>query len=386
MLALMATAVRLEELKDRLEVSLERHADTVTALAREIYEHPELSLAEERAAAACRDVLERSGFAIDDVPGVPTAFVATLEGSEDGPTIGLLAEYDALPTLGHACGHHLIAGSAVGAGLALADRRADLHGRVRVYGCPAEEILVGKIKMLEAGAFDGLDYALTFHAYDRTSVMTSANGLREFRFSFTGKASHAGQDPWAGVSALDGVLLTYQNVNALRQFIRDGARIHGIVTHGGDAFNIVPEHASCQLAVRATDPDELERVAGRVLDCAHAAALASGTELDVEIGADIAPVRNDELLDSRMRAALELLGEHVVDWPALASTDFGNVSQVVPSLLFSVATWPTGTAFHTHDAATAAGRPEAFAAMLKGALAMAIVAASLTSDAGGSNE
>jgi len=364
-------------LRSRLNEALERHEADILRLSSEIYADPELSGEERRASARCTAVLEEAGFAVSPIDGVPTAFVAEKRCTGEGRSVGFLAEYDALPTLGHACGHHLIAASAVGAGLCLAEVADAVPGTIRVYGCPAEETLVGKVQMLEAGVFDGLDFALTFHAHDRTTLMTSSNGLRVFRFEFRGKPSHAGTDPWAGASALDGVLLTYQNVNALRQFIRDGVRIHGIVTHGGDAFNIIPERASCELAVRAVDPEELERVAARVIDCAKAAALASGTELQVQTGVYAAPVRAHPLLAQRMQSTLESLGETVGEWPALASTDFGNVSQRVPGLLFSVETWPRGTAFHTREAAAAAGEPQAYRAMVKGALAMALVGAEL---------
>lgn len=358
---------------------LERHESEVRDLASQIFDHPELSTHEQQAVRWCRDLLETHGFAISEVAGVPTAFTAELAGDPAGPTVGILAEYDALPEIGHGCGHHLIAGSAVGAGIALAGL-ADLPGTVKVFGCPAEEIGVGKPAMLDAGVFDGVDVGLTFHAHDTTSVMTSSNGVRQWTFEFHGKASHSATDPWQGINALDGVLMTYQNLNALRQFVRDGVRVHGIVTHGGDAFNVVPEKASCQIAVRSTARDELGRVAGRALDCANAAALATGTRLHVTEGPAMDPVRYNDPLAGALTANLEQLGEQVTDWPALASTDFGNVSCAVPALLFSVATWPEGVAFHTREAAEHAGKTPAFDAMLTGARAMALTAVDLMTD------
>jgi amidohydrolase len=368
----------LKGISERLRATLDRRTPIVVDLTRRIYEHPELSLEEEQAAAWCREVLADAGLSIADVEGVPTAFVATIEGAKEGPTVGLLAEYDALPGLGHACGHNLIAGTAVGAGLLLAEHAAELAGSVRVYGCPAEETLVGKVRMISAGAFDDLEYALTFHPHDRTSVMTSSNGLREYKMTFTGKASHAGHDPWDGISALDGVLLTFQNVNAFRQFLRDGSRVHGIVVEGGVSPSIVPETASCRISVRGTEPAELERVAERVLECARAAAMASGTTVEIEAVTAVEPVRLDPSLDALMRETLDLLGElEVEDWPALASTDFGDVSQRVPGILFSVKTWPRGTAFHTKETAVYAGEAEAFEALLKATHAMATCAGAL---------
>lgn len=367
------------DLKRDALASLTRREPEARRLARQILDHPELSTREHRAARWCRDMLSTHGFAISEVDGLPTAFIAELVGDPAGPTVGVLAEYDALPEIGHGCGHHLIAGSAVGAGIALAGL-ANLPGTVKVFGCPAEETGVGKPAMLEAGAFEGVDVGLTFHAHDTTSVMTSSNGVRQWSFEFQGKASHSATDPWRGINALDGVLLTYQNLNALRQFIRDGVRIHGIVTHGGDAFNVVPERASCQIAVRSTGKDELERVASRTLECADAAALATGTRLHIIEGQTLDPVSYNAPLAQNVTRNLEQLGEHVTDWPALASTDFGNVSCVLPALLFSVATWPAGVAFHTREATERAGQNEAFEAMLTGARAMALTAIDLMTD------
>lgn len=353
------------------------YRDAIRDLAEQIYADPELSGDERRARERCTAALDAAGFEVRPVPGVPTSFVAEASGTSPGRRVGLLAEYDALPGLGHACGHHLIAGAAVGAGLLASSWRTSFHGTLAVYGCPAEETLQGKTAMLEAGAFEGLDYALSFHAHDVTSTMRSSNGLTHLTFTFTGRPSHAGNEPWAGASALDGVLLTYQNVNALRQFVRDGVRMHGIVTRGGDAFNTVPETASCELAVRSVDPSELARVTERVVDCARAAALASGTELSIQQRPTIPPVRRDEELAARVRRALEARGHAVADWDVRSTTDFANVSQVVPSVLFSVATWPKGTAFHSHEATVEGGREPAYAAMLDAVLVMAEVSLDL---------
>jgi amidohydrolase len=358
-----------------------RHRTDVAALARRIYETPELSGEEHRAAAWCREILARHGFAVEPVPGVKTAFVATLRGGGGpGPTIGLLAEYDALPGVGHGCGHHLIAGSAVGAALAVAEVLPDLPGTLRVFGCPAEEIGQGKPAMLAAGAFAGTDAALTYHAQEVTSVQTASTGAHGLDFHFRGRPAHAASDPWAGASALDGVLLTYQGINALRQFLRDGARIHGIVTHGGDAWNVVPERASCRVGVRAAAVAELDRMVARARACAQGAALASGTELQIETWLNMEPTRFNPPLAELATRHLERLGHAVQPLAILASTDFGNVSQALPALTVSVATWPRGTAFHTLEAAEAAGRPEAFDAMHGAGLAMALTAADLLAE------
>jgi amidohydrolase len=365
------TGSELRKAKARLERGAGGFDADVVGLSRRIYDHPELSGEEHMARRWCTELLARHGFDIAEVPGVETAFVATAACTSAGPTIGLLAEYDALPGVGHACGHHLIAGSAIGAGLALAAQRDSLPGVIKVFGCPAEETGVGKAAMLERGVFAGTDAALTFHANDVSSVVTRSTAIHELCFTFSGRPSHAATAPWDGASALDGVLLTYQNVNALRQFVRDGVRIHGIVTHGGDAFNVVPESASCRLAVRSADATELARVVQRVTECARAAALASATTLAISTGMRVESVKLNAPLAGLVRASLNSLGEPCEDWDLLGSTDFGNVSAVLPAVLFSLATWPRGTAFHTREAATAAGEPRAFEAMLKAARLMA---------------
>jgi amidohydrolase len=367
-------------MKDQAKSASERLRPDILDLSKRIYENPELSNEEKRASNWCAEILGDHNFEIEWVDGVETAFVATRHGNQPGPTIGFLAEYDALPGVGHGCGHNLIAGSAVGAGLALADSMPELPGTIKVFGCPAEEIGQGKPAMLKAGAFAGTDAALTFHAYHTTTIMTQCNGIKSYQVTFHGKPSHAATDPWIGASALDGVLLTYQNLNALRQFIRDGVRIHGIVTDGGAAHNIIPEKASCHIAVRAVEQEELERVVGRAMDCIDAAALASGTTVETELAHDLFPVKYNAQLAQLHTHNLEALGEQVSEWPALASTDFGNVSQEIPAILFSVETWPKSTAFHTHEAAQAAGQEKAYNAMMTAATSMALTAIDLLTD------
>jgi amidohydrolase len=354
---------------------------TLVELSRRIHAHPELAFAEHRAAAWCRHLLERHGFEVAEVPGLETAFVATRRGAEPGPTVGVLAEYDALPEVGHGCGHNLIAGAAVGAGVLLASEMPALPGAVRVFGCPAEEQGAGKRRMLDAGVFAGVDVAMTFHPWHATALMRACTGVRLFELVFRGRAAHAAEEPWRGASALDGVLLTYANLNALRQFVGDGVRIHGIVTDGGRIPNVVPERAACTIGVRAADLPVLEHVAQRVLRCAQAAAMAANVELEAREVQRLAPVRHNRTLGDVTAANLRALGETVGEWRAMASTDFGDVSQAVPAVLFSVAAWPSHVAFHTREAAACAASDQAMHAMLVAAQAMAWTALDLLVDA-----
>jgi metal-dependent amidase/aminoacylase/carboxypeptidase family protein len=210
--------------------------------------------------------------------------------------------------------------------------------------------------------------------------MRACTGVRLFELVFRGRAAHAADAPWRGASALDGVVLTYTNLNALRQFIGDGARIHGIVTDGGQAPNVIPERAACTIGVRAADPAALERLARRVLQCAQAAAMAADVELEVREVQRLAPVRHNETVGGVLAGNLRALGEVVGEWRAMASTDFGDVTQVVPAVLFSVAAWPGDVAFHTREAAACAAGDRAMDAMLVAAQAMAWTALDLLAD------
>jgi metal-dependent amidase/aminoacylase/carboxypeptidase family protein len=201
-----------------------------------------------------------------------------------------------------------------------------------------------------------------------------------YEFEFRGRPAHAAADPWRGASALDGVLLTYMNLNALRQFTPDGVRIHGIVSDGGQAVNVIPERAVCKLGVRSADTAELDRVCARVVECARAGAMASGTQLEVRETGLLDPVRYNRTLGTLVGDNLRALGESVGSWRAMASTDFGNVSQAVPSLLFSVATWPEDVAFHTREAAACAAGDQGLKAMLTAAETMARTAVDLLLD------
>ncbi len=256
-----------------------------------------------------------------------------------------------------------------------------LPGTIKVYGCPAEELGSGKPMMLAAGAFAGLDAALTYHPWHATALMEECTGVRVYEFAFTGRPAHAAAEPWSGASALDGVLLTYTNMNALRQFTPDRTRIHGIISEGGQAVNVIPERAVCKIGVRSADQAELDRLCARVVECARAGAMASGTRLDVRETAFMQPVRYNRALGELVAANLRTLGESVGSWRSTVSTDFGNVSQALPAVFFSVKTWPETVGFHTREAAVCAAEKQGLNAMLTAAHGMARTAVDLLLDA-----
>src|SRR5262245_57839326 len=219
--------------KDAIGQAVDRLADELEALSHRIHAHPELAYQEVKARGWLCDFLAAKGFKVDKgVGGVDTAFRATIETGA-GPTIAILCEYDALPGIGHACGHNVIATSGAGAGAALAAVRSELpSGRIVVIGTPAEEGGGGKIKLIQAGQFKDVDCAMMIHGFDRTLLHQDLLGIARVTFEYTGKASHASADPWEGVNALDACVQTYNAVAMLRQQVRPDCRIHGIITSG----------------------------------------------------------------------------------------------------------------------------------------------------------
>jgi len=361
--------------KPAIAQAVDQLGDELEALSRRIHDHPELAYQEVKACDWLTEFLAQHGFKVEKgVAGVDTAFRATLE-TGDGPTIAILCEYDALPGIGHACGHNVIATAGVGAGAALAAVRSQLpKGRVQVIGTPAEEGGGGKLKLIQAGVFKDVDCAMMIHGFDRTLLHQDLLGIVRVTLEFTGKAAHAAADPWAGVNALDACIQTFNAISMLRQQMRPEYRIHGIITNGGAAPNIIPEYAAASFCVRAPRLDQMWALYKRVIACAEGAARASGTTLTVTQDENVyEPLkRNQVLLDlfsANMKSAGLAEGEPIPD--RLGSSDIGNVSQVIPAIQPLIAIAPTGMAIHTREFADAAVRPLARAGLLASATTMA---------------
>src|SRR5204862_1052437 len=243
--------------KDLVPQAVDRLADDLEKLSRQIHDNPELAYQEVKAAAWLADFLDKQGFGVErGVAGVATAFRATIETGE-GPTVAIMCEYDALPGIGHACGHNVIAAAGAGAGVGLAAVREKLpKGRIHVIGTPAEEGGGGKVKLIRGGVFQGVDAAMMVHGWDRWTPHQDLLGIVRVGFEFAGKAAHASADPWEGINALDAVIQTFNAVSMLRQQVRPECRIHGIITNGGAAPNIIPEFAAATFYVRAPRLDE----------------------------------------------------------------------------------------------------------------------------------
>jgi amidohydrolase len=372
-------------IKDHIAQAVDRLADELEALSHKIHANPELGYQEVKASGWLADFLTAKGFKVErGVAGVETAFRGEI-GSGAGPTIAIMCEYDALPGIGHACGHNVIATAGVGAGAALAAVRETLpKGRVLVVGTPAEEGGGGKIRLIQGGVFQGVDAAMMIHGWDRWIAHQDLLGIERMTFEFRGRAAHASADPWEGVNALDAAVQTYTSISMLRQQVRPTARIHGIINHGGTAPNIIPEFAAVTFYVRAAEIPYLEDLARRVIACAEAAAQATGATLTVvKHDTGYLPMRRleaylDVWRENARRLGVEI-GPGVPD--RLGSSDVGNVSQVVPTIQPLVKIAPDGTPIHSRPFAEAAVSSLARQGLVAAAKTMAMTAVDLLGDA-----
>jgi len=377
----------MDEVKKRVCAQVDRLADRLIEISREIYEHPELKFEEFRASKLLSSELEKGGFAVElGVAGLKTAIRAEHPAVSDGPTVAILGEYDALPEIGHACGHNLIAAGGLGAALALGAVKETLPGRLLFLGTPGEEGGGGKVIMVEAGLFDGVDAAMMFHPSSHTVVERGSLAITEVEIEFRGKAAHASGSPEKGINALDAVIQTFNGINALRQHIKDGARIHGIITDGGAKPNIVPEHAAANFYVRAPENDYRDALLEKLRRCAQGAALATGAELSFRtVGHAYKAMKPNHALGEAFAKNLETLGEPLAPPPAdagMGSTDMGDVSQVVPAIHPYIKICSEDVAGHSREFAQAAISKRGQEAMLIAAKALAMTAIDVFTDPG----
>ncbi len=378
-------------IKDMITDEIEACSDQLWAMALDMHENPEVGHEEYRAAALLSGFLEERGFSVQrGLAGMDTSFRARWNCG-DGPVVAILAEYDALPGMGHACGHNIIGASAVGAGAVLkqALERAGVEqvGEVQVIGTPAEEGAVdgagGKVPLVESGAFDRVDCAMMVHPSTGNGSRSTSLAREAMEISYHGKASHAGGSPHQGRNALEAAILTFNAWNALRQHVTDDVRIHGIITEGGSAPNIVPEFSEIRMYVRAADVDYLDEVVERVKNCARGAATATGCTVEFRTTcyryANL--VCNNRLADA-YSANFQVLGETIDDSlrAGSGSTDMGNVSQVVPSIHPYVAIAQPGVAGHSVEFRAAAAEEGGRRGMILGAAAMAMTALDCLTD------
>ena len=364
------------DLKAAARQRIEQERQRLLDLSRRIHAHPELGLEEERACAWLCEELERAGFRVQrGVGGLPTAFAAH---AGSGPLhLVVCAEYDALPGIGHACGHNLIAAISTGAGIGLARVADDAGLAVTVLGTPAEETVGGKITLLERGAFDGAHAAMMVHPSPVDIDLLPIIAVAHFEAHYTGKEAHASAWPELGVNAADAMVVAQTAIGLLRQHIRPSDRIHGIVTKGGDAPNVVPAHTSASWMVRARTLAELDEIRGKVLRCFEAGALATGCELEIRVTHEpFAEMRHDPDLAAAYRRNAEALGRAFLEVDdtvrrAAGSTDMGNVSLALPSIHPSIGLFSLPAVNHQPEFTEHCAGPAADRAVLDGAVALA---------------
>lgn len=345
-------------------------------LSQAIHSRPELGYQEFFASGLLAQTLSEGGFAVTKgIGGMATAFWAEIKGKEPGPTLALLAEYDALPDLGHACGHNIIGVAAVAAGLALARVKQEWAGRLVVIGTPAEETGGGKVILVQQGFFREVDFAMMIHPADHFCARITSTAMDAIEYVFFGKAAHAAASPQEGISALDGVIQLFTNINSLRPYLPDGVRINGIITEGGIAPNIVPERAVARFYIRAKQRNYLNTLVEKIHNCARGAALATGCKVEwhnFELSYD--EMHTNQIMAGVFEQKLRYLGvEHIrTGREGMGSLDMGNVSQVVPSIHPYIAIGPLGLTAHTQEFAQAAGGPGGLNGLLLGAQALAL--------------
>lgn len=374
------------EAKDIVRAEIERLTPALLEVSHSIHANPELNFDEHHAHEVLTGVLEDEGVDVErGAYDMPTAFDARV-GTADGPTVAVLCEYDALPGIGHACGHNIIGSAGLGAGVAVAKVAEALGGRVAILGTPAEEGGGGKEFMIRRGAFDDIDLAMMVHPADRDLRTMHTIAIQQLHAQYSGQAAHAAAAPHKGRNALDAAVLGYNAVAALRQHIRPEERVHGVFTDGGDKPNIVPSKAATEWYVRSGNMDSLEDLKTRVLHCLEGGALACGCEMDHQW---IDPpfydmVDNHPLLDLYVQNAMET-GRHPLPEEegamVVGSTDMGNVSYAVPSIHPMVKAAPVGTSIHTPDFEVYAGGEEGDRAVIDGALTMALTLVDCLADA-----
>jgi len=356
--------------------AIDNYRDKAVALSHEIHEHPELKFQENFAAALLTKAATDLGLEVErEVGGLKTAFRA--EFGSAGPAVAILAEYDALPN-GHSCGHNLIAGAALSAVAGLKSIASQLPGRVVFLGTPAEEGGGGKIILIDKGAFRGVDAAMMAHPTNLESCTMPALATQHLKLTFHGRGAHAAMAPWDGSSALAAVIQTFQSVDAMRLHLRDGSRIHGIITDGGQAVNIIPDRTECLFLARARTSRYANEIGARVIRCAEGAAMATGTRVEHVVEGGYMNLINNLSMARRYAAHSEALGATSFEAPAdtpTGSTDMGDVSHVMPAIhpSFAISRHSEGNC-HEDAFVAHADSKRGYDAMIRVAKAMAMTA------------
>lgn len=345
------------EIKSRAEKTVEELAPELKELSLKIHDHPELGHEEFKACKWQMELLTKYGFKAEDhFCGIPTAYHAVYGGKKPGAKLALLAEYDALPELGHGCGHNLIAMVSVGSGIAAREFADEFGGEIHVIGTPAEETAGAKVEMARQGAFDAFDAVMMAHPAEMDAESPDTMALVSLKFEFFGRPAHAAGAPETGLNALDAVVSFYQMVSALRQQTKPDARIHGIITKGGSAVNVIPDYTEAVYNIRSNRVADAWPLAERVKTCAEAAALGTGTTVKISpVDEDFMDTYSNRALSDLACEQLELLGRKVMRFGRIVmpgSSDLGDVSYRCPAIQLGMSMGPSedGKPYGAHTA------------------------------------
>lgn len=362
-------------MKDYLKETSKKIEKQLVDMSNHLYENPELGDEEYESMKLLVDYLESHQFEVKTgIVNRPTAFKAVFKSEKPGPTIAYLAEYDALPGIGHGCGHNMIGTMSVGAGVLLSKVVQETGGTVVVLGTPAEETNGAKVPMSEQGIFNDIDVAMILHPSDQSYESGDSLAMDAIQFAYTGKSSHAAASPEEGINALDSVIQLFNGINALREHVTTDVRIHGVISEGGQAANIVPDRAVAQFYIRAAEREGLNSVVDKVTRIAEGAALMTGATLEVsnyELSYD------NMITNKALSQAFSNNLSSVCDQPIIpakldyGSIDMGNVSQVVPAIHPYIGLHKKGIVAHTTEFAEQTVTEEGHHALIKGALALA---------------
>ena len=362
-------------MKERLFSEGQLIKERLAEISDYIYRNPELGNEEYKAAEALTSFLKEHNFSVEsNIAGMETAFKATFESGKPGLTVGYLCEYDALPKIGHGCGHNMIGVMSAGAGVVLSKVLSEIGGKVIVYGTPAEETNGGKVILTEAGVFDELDAAMIVHPDGETRASGSSSALYPLRFIYKGKTAHAASCPEKGINALNSVIQLFNGIDALRQHVTPDVRMHGIITKGGVAANIVPDEAVADFYFRASTKERVTEVVEKVKKIAEGAALMTGATLEMErYELPYDDLKTNETLSEMFNENLRALG--ITDIKEAKTTggssDIGNVSHVAPTIHPYIGITDCPMVGHSVEMAKSTTTSKAHDRLLIAALAMA---------------
>lgn len=366
-----------ETIQSVIEHNIENYMDIVNTL----YENPEIGNEEFESMKLLVDYLDKAGFETQSGYVVPTGFIGTYDSGKPGPTIAFMSEYDALPEIGHGCGHNLIAAIGVAAGEAVKAVIDEFGGKVQVIGTPAEENFGGKVSMADAGVFDEVDVALMVHPGSQNGVGSRSSALVPVKFEFHGKSAHAAASPWEGVSALDSAVMSYVQINLLRQMAKPFTTIHGVIKEGGQAANVIPDYASLEYYFRAPTMAYAREISEKAIEMVEGINQANGTTVEIS---EYECAYDDTVINYTLANILTEKYEEVgvtdiqaVDETPGGSTDVGAVSYKCPTIQGNIKIVPETISAHTREMADATITEAGKAGLIKGAQGIALVALEL---------